>query len=59
MKDPFQVAWHEWDTAENVFYRADIKCWERDPMQTRQTNSSLEYEIEIGEADSEIQGSVT
>ncbi len=24
MKVPFQVAWHEWDTAENVFHRADI-----------------------------------
>ena len=29
------------------------------PMQTCQTNSSLEYVIEIGETDSEIQGNVT
>ena len=28
VKVPFQVAWHEWDTAKNVFHRADIKCWE-------------------------------
>ena len=28
VKVPFQVAWHDWDTAENDFHRADIKCWE-------------------------------
>ncbi len=27
MKVPFQVAWYQWDTAENVFHLADIEYW--------------------------------
>ncbi len=27
VKFPFEVAWHQLDTAENVFHRAGIECW--------------------------------
>ncbi len=27
VKVPFEVAQQQWDTAKNVFHRADLECW--------------------------------